>query len=323
MTRSPFHQGEQAVQSILGVRAQAERGGQAMVRQEMLVQHQELFEKLPYIVIATVNHDQQPFATMLFGPPGLVQCPNSRTLTIAATLADGDPAADGVVIGAHVGVLGIELATRRRNRANGVICDIAGDTIVIDIQESFGNCPQYIAARAMASNHTPAHSHARSFSPQGNLLSLDAIALLERTDTMFIASHAGHGSQRSDDQSDLANRVDVSHRGGRPGFVKVHNLDGRTTLTIPDYTGNHMFMTLGNLHQNPSAGLSMIDFSTGSMLSLTGTTEIIWSEFDPLQFPGAERLIKFSVVAGALCQGAIPSSWTNPVPAKQFTSRET
>ena len=68
--------------------------------------------------------------------------------------------------------------------------------------------------------------------------------------------------------------VDVSHRGGKPGFVRVGD-DG--TLTIPDFVGNFLFNTLGNLLLNPRAGLVIADFGTGDMLFLSGVTEIVWS----------------------------------------------
>ncbi len=105
----------------------------------------------------------------------------------------------------------------------------------------------------------------------------DAIA---QTDTFFIAStHSQQGA-------------DVSHRGGYPGFVQV--IDA-TTLMFPDYVGNNMFQTLGNLSVNPNAGLLLIDFEQGHTLQLNGQAKIIWDAEQLKRFAGAQRLIEFSI----------------------------
>ena len=61
--------------------------------------------------------------------------------------------------------------------------------------------------------------------------------------------------------------ADISHRGGRPGFVRV---DG-DVLTIPDFRGNRYFNTLGNLIAEPRASLLFVDFETGDLLQLQGS----------------------------------------------------
>ena len=86
--------------------------------------------------------------------------------------------------------------------------------------------------------------------------------------------------------------ADVSHRGGTPGFVRV--VDARTLL-MPDYAGNTMFQTLGNLQANPQAGLLLIDFASGATLQLAGTTHIIWNRQRVAEFAGAERLVEVTV----------------------------
>jgi hypothetical protein len=86
-------------------------------------------------------------------------------------------------------------------------------------------------------------------------------SLIERADTFFIASWHGEGG------------ADASHRGGRPGFVRV--LDDRT-LAFADYPGNNMFNTLGNLVGHPRIGLLFIDFERGDLVQLTGRARIQW-----------------------------------------------
>src|SRR2546428_4291961 len=102
-------------------------------------------------------------------------------------------------------MLGIELATKRRNRANGVIDRVDNDGIVVGIRQSFGNCPQYIHPRELR----PAPCGA---APASHFEKLDpaAAAAIARADTFFVATAA-----RTDEPT---GGVDVSHRGGPPGF---------------------------------------------------------------------------------------------------------
>ena len=100
---------------------------------------------------------------------------------------------------------------------------------------------------------------------EGAGLDAEAEALIRGADTFFIASGNPDGS------------LDASHRGGEPGFVSILE-DG--TLEVPDYPGNHMYNTLGNLEVNPRAGLVFLDFTSGRTLQLTGTAEVVW-EYRP------------------------------------------
>lgn len=300
---SPFHAGEQFLQERAGVRAQAERAGWKIIRAEMPLQHRELFEQLPYLVVGGLDAERRPWATVLSGAPGFVRSPDAHTLTIAALPGPADPLAAALVPGAPVAVLGIQLATRRRNRANGTVGarDHAGFTI--DIRQSFGNCPQYIQAREPLGHALPA---ATSPTPETAQLSPAARALIAAADTFFIAS------------AESSSGADVSHRGGHPGFVRLDDRDGTTTLTIPDFSGNNLFNTLGNLLREPRAGLVFPDFSRGALLTLTGRTEIIHDGPEVAAFLGAERLIRFHVTAGALLPARIPATWSPPVPAREL-----
>ncbi|HLB99170.1 MAG TPA: FAD-binding oxidoreductase, partial [Acetobacteraceae bacterium] len=122
-----------------------------------------------------------------------------------------DPAAAWFRPGAPIGLLGIDLATRRRNRANGVIAAATDDALVVSVEQSFGNCPQYIHIRDMHAAPAGAGSVER-------LDRLDPAARtgIEATDTLFVATTGG------------AEGVDISHRGGKPGFVRVEG----DTLTV-------------------------------------------------------------------------------------------
>jgi predicted pyridoxine 5'-phosphate oxidase superfamily flavin-nucleotide-binding protein len=277
-------------------------------------EHRALFEILPYVVVGALDTSDRPWASMLAGRPGFMRTPDAHTLTIGARPAAGDPLAAGLAPGAPVGVLGIELETRRRNRMNGIVIAADGGGFAVRVQQSFGNCPQYIQARtydfAAAPERTPGPPRA-----EGALLSPEAEALVRGADTFFIASAAPDARGGA-----AAEGVDVSHRGGKPGFVRVDRAEGRSVLTAPDFAGNAMFNTLGNLAINPRAGLLFVDFARGGVLSLTGRTEIVWDGPEVAAFAGAQRLLKFHVEEGVRLENALPLKWSTPAYARQLAA---
>jgi predicted pyridoxine 5'-phosphate oxidase superfamily flavin-nucleotide-binding protein len=276
---SPFHPGELEAQERAG-------GGSAGggIRNFMVEQHRTFFEALPFVVVATVDRGW-PMASLLAGKPGFVTAPDPRTLRIATE----DPAQGAFVAGAPAGVLGIDLATRRRNRANGIVASAEAGTVVLDVRQSFGNCPQYIHVRDIQ----PAP---RAPSPAEPLSRLDTAAreAISVADTFFVASAARIGEPEGG--------VDVSHRGGPRGFVRVEG----QTLTIPDYRGNRYFNTLGNLVSNPRAALLFVDFERADLLHLQGTTEIVWDGPELRSFPAAERLWRFRVERACRKRAGLP-----------------
>jgi hypothetical protein len=216
-------------------------------------------------------------------------------LVIQAEPLPGDPLAESLRPGAALGLLGIELSTRRRNRENGRVVRRTPGSFELRVEQSFGNCKQYIQARAGAF-HRPEMP-----TVEGATLSPAALAILSRADTTFIATasrDAGRGYSEG---------VDVSHRGGRPGFVRalVAGAGAATRLTMPDFSGNFMFNTFGNLEVNPRAGLLVLDFESGAVLSLSGTAFVQWEGAEVEAFEGAERLLHLDVAAGLLWQGVL------------------
>jgi NAD(P)H-flavin reductase len=70
--------------------------------------------------------------------------------------------------------------------------------------------------------------------------------------------------------------MDTNHRGGSPGFVRIlSNDESGLTLVYPEFSGNRLYQTLGNLNTSPQAGLVFPDFDTGNVLYVTGKTEIL------------------------------------------------
>lgn len=89
--------------------------------------------------------------------------------------------------------------------------------------------------------------------------------------------------------ADAAGQPDCSYKGGMPGFVRV--LDEQTLL-IPDYDGNGMYRSWGNVLANPQVGLLFLDFENSQRLRVNGQAQV--SDADPLlpDFPGAVFLIR-------------------------------
>ena len=289
MDADPFHHGEHEAQARAGVRLHG-----APIRDWMPDQHRLFFAQLPILFAAVADEAGWPVATALAGPPGFVSSPDGRTLHIAALPSWDDPARAGLRAGAPAGLLGIDLGTRRRNRANGTVLAVDGHGFTVGVRQSFGNCPQYIQAREVEGGKAPNRAGAAE---QLDGLDSQARALITGADTFFVASGSGTGGD--------AGGLDMSHRGGRPGFVRVDE----DVLTIPDFRGNRYFNTLGNLLLDPRAGLLFVDFANGDLLHLQGQAELDWDGGAASGFAGAERLWRVQVTAGWRRPGALATRW--------------
>ncbi|VXC88269.1 Nitric oxide dioxygenase [Burkholderia sp. 8Y] len=298
---SPWHRGEIEMQTAAGVAERMRDVGARVVRSFMPEQHRQFFAQLPFIVAGTVDANGDAWAAFLTGRPGFLRSPDATTLSVEHTRDPLDPADAGLEDGASVGLLGIELHTRRRNRVNGVIHRdnaAGGRAFDVAVEQSFGNCPQYIQLRDYAFVHDA--SSPSSSTP----IALDARsprvrAMIERADTFFVASYF--------DREDGHRQVDVSHRGGKAGFVRVSD-DG--ALTIPDFAGNLFFNTLGNIAVNGRAGLVFADFETGDVLQLTGDARVLPESPETAAFQGAERLWRFVPRRIVLREDALALRWT-------------
>ncbi|MEO7886365.1 MAG: pyridoxamine 5'-phosphate oxidase family protein [Polaromonas sp.] len=304
MSAPTFHEGERAVQLRVGVRDRMEQVGPRAIRYFMPDQHREFFEQLPLIIAGTVDDAGQPWASVLAQPPGFIRSPDARQLRLQAQPLAGDPLQHTLVDGAAIGLLGIEPHTRRRNRMNGVVRNRNASGFAVELSQSFGNCPKYIQAREPVYVDQP-----RSFKPvihESAQLDGEARRMIELADTLFIATaYEGHGEDGGEGAG-RAGGVDVSHRGGKPGFVRVED-DG--TLTVPDFVGNYFFNTLGNLVVNPRAGLLFIDFDNGDLLYLAVTADIVWEGPEVQSFAGAQRLMRFKVQSMRRVEASLPLRW--------------
>jgi len=298
MIAAPFHAGEQAIQQRLGDRERLAEIGPRIVRDFMPDQHRTFFAQLPFMIAGSLDQEGQPWASVLAAPPGFAHSPDEHHLRIDALALPDDPLSGALVAGAPIGLLGIEPHTRRRNRMNGVVSETDARGFEVEVRQSFGNCPRYIQAREpvyVEKGHLASKAH------RVDHLDTAARRIIEKADTFFIATaHPAVGD------GDASHGVDVSHRGGRPGFVRV---TGDGMLTAPDFNGNAFFNTLGNIAMNRRAGVLFIDFETGDLLHVAVKAEVLWEGRELAAFEGAERLLRMQVVSALHRPATLPLRW--------------
>jgi predicted pyridoxine 5'-phosphate oxidase superfamily flavin-nucleotide-binding protein len=304
----PFHEGERAVQERMGVRERLAEVGPLVMRAILTAEHRAFFPLLDFVVVGVVDASGYPRASIVEGDTGFAAAPAPALLSLAALPATADPARARLQAGAPIAVLGLQPHTRRRNRVNGKVKTRSEAGVVVDVEQAFGNCPKFIRARttrrAQQGTSSPSSDHRASSSYSSSSSSAD-IALIRRADTFFIASaHPTHG-------------VDVSHRGGRAGFVDV-DAAGGGALWVPDFQGNFYFNTLGNLVSDPRAGLLFVD-DDGGLLQIAVDVEIIWDGAVVDAFAGAQRVLRMSVSEVVRVERALSLRFVDG-PASPFTA---
>lgn len=296
-----YHRGERAVQERAGFARQAgqARGAIGNTVPDVAV---AFLAQQPHLVAGATDERGRIWATQLTGEPGFLTVPAPHTLRIGALPAPEDPLAP-LLTGAGsgsgsgpvpVGLIGIEPATRRRMRMNGRAVR-EGDGLRVELDQVISNCPKYIQKR---DHHPPAEATPVSRQAVDSTeLSPAQQRTLRAADTFFVATASDRGD------------ADASHRGGNPGFVQV--LSPRL-LRWPDYAGNAMFLTLGNLELRPQAGLLVPDWETGDLLQLSGTAHTVWDGAEAAAVPGAQRIVEFLIEAVQETQDAVRLRWSDP-----------
>ena len=292
---SPWHAGERAFHRELGVSERMEEIGPRVLRDHLIDQHREFYPLLPFAVFGTADSAGNPWATLRDGAPGFLTAPDASRLAVRLPRDPSDPADAGFAEGASIALLGIDPATRRRNRLNGMVSETASG-FEIAVQQSFGNCPKYIHRRAPHFARPPASPAPAAAEPlrpdDGRIAGRLAVA-----DTLFVASYMdGEGPRQ----------MDVSHRGGRPGFLTS---DGDGAFVIPEYAGNRFYNTLGNIRLNGRAGLTVPDFTDGSLLQMTGRAWLDDTPADGLP-AGVERFWRFRPERAVLRPEALALRYT-------------
>lgn len=273
---STYHSGELKVQTRVGA-VQAAKNISRIIHPVIAHVFVDFIQSQPMVILGSVDPNGLAWASVLCGQPGFMTVMDEQTLRINALPDDTDPLRESLQDNNQLGLLIIDFSTQRRLRINGKVV-LGGDGLSLRTQQVYSNCPRYIQARTCELRDDA--SLPSPVTKQAATLSEELQQWIKKADTFFISSFHPHGG------------ADASHRGGFPGFVQV--VDEQTVLW-PEYNGNGMFNTLGNITENPEAGLLFIDFEQGGTLQLSGTAQIIWDEARAALFPGAERLVQFKI----------------------------
>jgi predicted pyridoxine 5'-phosphate oxidase superfamily flavin-nucleotide-binding protein len=292
-----YHNGEIAVQKHAGLTQQADFSLGGIGKTVPPVAKDFLAEQ-PWIVLGGADSDGRIWATQLTGEPGFLRVPDPRTVMIDALPLPADPLAEVLTGGAvtRIGMIAIEPSTRRRMRINGR-ARRQGDGLRVALDQVIANCPKYLQKREHHRIAPGEDGAAGRAATDGTELSPAQQQAIRAVDTFFVATASDRGD------------ADASHRGGNPGFVQVLS---PTLLRWPDYVGNAMFLTLGNLLLNASAGILVPYWETGAALHLSGTARTVWDAEEIAKVPGAQRLVEFSIEAVREIASASPLRWSSP-----------
>ncbi len=277
-----FHEGEVTTQRRAGVESHAKRLEKMLDPTGLSKGATQFLASQRFVALTARDREGVLWTSALSAEPGFLRGDGDR-LQILAEPREGDPL-HAMPIGQQVGLIAIDFPTRRRMRINGILADADADAdamgLTVQVDQAYGNCPQYIhrhqvnAAAITATSDNPRRTTSLTAADQ---------AMIVASDTFFLGTtHPTRGS-------------DASHRGGPAGFVRVE-APGR--LWWPDYPGNNMFNSFGNLAVDDEAALLFIDFETGATLHVSGTARVRWTS------PGADgddggvgRRVEFSVGA--------------------------
>ncbi|MFF2075085.1 pyridoxamine 5'-phosphate oxidase family protein [Kitasatospora sp. NPDC058162] len=287
---TPYHPGERTAQARAGVTDRADHAGRS-IRSTIPAVAAHFLTERRMLVVGAADPDGRVWATQLSGPAGFLRAPDERTMTIAARPAEADPLAEALARPAQLGTIALDPAGRRRMRLNGRSAPDGRGGLVVRAEEVVSNCPKYIQRRTPLDR--PGAGAPRAVA-EGTVLSTAQQLAVATSDTFFIATTGPDG------------RVDASHRGGFPGFLEAV---GPNTVRWPEYRGNSMFLTLGNLELDPRAGLLLPDWETGGALLITGEARTDWSE---QAGPGVERMVELTVTGVRELTDATPLAWTEP-----------
>ena len=256
---SPFHEGELKIQQLTRESDAAASNGK-LISDRLPPGASSFILQQSYCVLGRMLPDQSIWTIFIEATKGFAsaddegkvlrfQIPNGMGsdthLPPIHKFHEGDP----------LGTLFIELSTRRRLRVNGQITKSGEDYFYMNIEEAYPNCPKYIQRRELVNQ--PSATSPTSVK-SGTVLDISLARWIQTTDTFFVASANPDGM------------LDVSHRGGKPGFIKIE--DGK--LNIPDYPGNSMFGTIGNFAICPKAGIVLVDFANNRQLQMTGNVSL-------------------------------------------------
>ncbi len=286
----PFHQGQIEVQEKAGVRDTAIQVGNS-IKTNLPEVGQTFVSQQRMALAGSVDPEGRLWASMLTGEPGFTQALSEQQMLLDAKPVTGDALSLHQDDIGELGLLFIDPQTRRRMVFSGQATIDDQGRWLINGKRVFAQCPKYIQQRQFTEMDNSAKA---AVFHQDTILSKAQQATLAQADTLFIATHHSQTG------------IHLSHRGGNPGFIQIEN---ESTLYFPDYSGNTMFLTLGNISAKSNTGLLMVDFETGDLLQLSGKAYLEWDHAKLESFPGAQLLVRFEVERVNDIRGAHPMRW--------------
>lgn len=280
----PYHSGELKAQAKAGTRGVAIELAVAMRSSlSFSSDHDAFLAAQSFAVVTSVNlNTGDIWVSPLFGKQGDLTAISEKEIAISTdSIPEGD-VLSSVEAGTPLSMLGIDLNKRIRHRINGaalIAADNADATLHLQVKEYSPNCPKYINRREIVYDVNKAKPIDRSATREERAtLTESDQAFVQSMDTLWIGSYA----------PDVG--ADTNHRGGRPGFIRVLS---PSIIEWPEYRGNGMFFTSGNLESHDRAGVTLFDFETGSMIQMTGRAVVDWNHDG--RYEGASRAIIFHI----------------------------
>jgi predicted pyridoxine 5'-phosphate oxidase superfamily flavin-nucleotide-binding protein len=288
-----FNKGEEAIQHMAGEQETAQLVSR-IIREAVNPSAIRFIEQQQIAVLATADDHGAMWCSMVVGAEGLFQIPDAQTLAIQKSKIRSDLHDiwyANIQQQQQIGVLFFEPFTRKRYRINGHIRELETEFIV-SVAEAYPNCPKYIQKRPLAVR--TASKSGRGTITEGGQMTDHIRTWIQNADTFFMATQSA------------SKKADASHRGGNLGFIKV--LDNGD-LMIPDYPGNSLFNSLGNIYESPRVGLLFVDFERGDTLQLTGEAALHFgktSDEDMKQSGATGRFWSFRLQQWRIQTAAIP-----------------
>jgi uncharacterized protein len=272
-----WHEGELEVQRHAGVQEEMDYGGNKY-KQEIPSGMAGFLAQQQFCVVSTADEQERVWAHLIAGAPGMIEVRNAKSMTFVRELVSTSIPAEDIASNSTVGLIVIDFSRRIRVRINGQAAVTPDGSLTIAVEQLYGNCTQYIQKRVLEE----LRQHHQAEPSESTTLSPDQQDFINHADTFFLASrHPQLGA-------------DASHRGGLPGFVRATTPN---RISFPDYSGNHMFNTLGNIAANPSVGMLFVDFLSGRTLQITGRAAVDWDRDRTSQFEKAERVVDVDIIS--------------------------
>jgi predicted pyridoxine 5'-phosphate oxidase superfamily flavin-nucleotide-binding protein len=251
-----FHSGELAVQQRAGVQRQAARLSPMVERGELSAGVAAFLVGTTFAALTARDRGGKLWTSPLIGPAGFLEAASPTKLVIGSTPHAHDPL-QGLPSAQPAGLIVMDFARRRRLRINGMLSAVGDSSFEMDVVQAYGNCPQYIHPRRPAPVEPTLETR---LIHRSDLLRPDDVEQIRAADTFFLGTtHPEFGN-------------DASHRGGPAGFVRAEH----DVVAWPDFPGNNMFNSLGNIEVDPAAALLFVDFASGRTVQSSGAAQVHW-----------------------------------------------